>query len=157
MTTKTTRLIYTLEILVAPGAKPPIRAYNESVGLDLYAFLLTESGRPNRAIIPPRTTRLIPTGISAKPPPGHAILVCSRSGLATRSIFVTNAPGVIDPDYRGEIQVLLYNGGHETSYVEHEQRIAQLIVVPLPHVETRIVESFAPTERGAKGFGSRGL
>ena len=146
-----------LELLVASGAKLPSRAYDDSIGLDIYAFLLSESGRPNKAILPPRTTRLIPTGISAKPPSGHAILVCSRSGLATHSIFVTNAPGVVDADYRGEIKVLMYNGGHETYYIEHEQRIAQLLVVPLPHVEMKIVTSLEPTARGEKGFGSTGL
>lgn len=145
-----------LKLLLAPGAKEPYRGYDESVGLDLYAMILGEGGRPNRAILPPRTTRTIQTGVHVLPPPGHAILVCSRSGLARQSIFVTNAPGMVDPDYRGEILVLLYNGGHETQYIMHEQRIAQMLVVPVPLVEMVRVDSFPPSQRGDAGFGSTG-
>lgn len=145
-----------LEILRAPGAKLPYRGYDESVGLDLYALILTDGGRANKLILPPRTTRLVPTGISVRPPPGHAVLICSRSGMAASSIFVTNAPGVVDPDYRGEIKVLLYNGSHETTYIEHEQRIAQMLVVPLPEVEMVEVEKLPASGRGESGFGSTG-
>lgn len=145
-----------LEIRRSPGAKLPYRGYDESVGLDLYAYLPRDGGRGGRSIIPPRTTKPIQTGIFVRPPPGHAVLVCSRSGMAKSSLFVANAPGVVDPDYRGEIIVLLYNGSHETYYVEHEQRIAQMLVVPVPLVEMVEVESFPPTRRGEAGFGSTG-
>jgi dUTP pyrophosphatase len=138
--------------------KMPFRGTPNSIGLDLHAFLLTESGRPNTALIPPKTTRGISTGVIAAPPPGHALFVCSRSGLAKQnSIFVTNSPGVVDPDYRGEIIVLLYNGGHEAYYVRHGDRIAQLVCLPAAVVEVAELPNMdLSTQRGAAGFGSTG-
>lgn len=146
-----------------PRAQLPIRATPRSVGLDIFAFLISESGRPNTAMIPPRTTKAIPTGLIMAPPEmpplkPYALYVCSRSGLARNlSLFVTNAPGVVDPDYRGEIQVLLYNGGHESQYIQHGDRIAQIVMLPTAIPE--IVEDpdlDLNTERGAAGFGSTG-
>lgn len=139
-----------------PDAILPRRGTEQSVGLDLHAYLISETGRPNSRILPPRTTVNVKTGLIMVAPPGFCLLVTSRSGLAGKSIFVTNGPGVIDPDYRGEICVLMYNGGHETYYIKHEDRIAQVLVAPIlvhPYVE---VEAFDETERGAKGFGSTG-
>lgn len=138
--------------------KMPTRATPNSIGLDLYAFLVTETGRANTALIPPRTTRAIPTGIIAAPPTGHALFVCSRSGLArSSSVFVTNSPGVIDPDYRGEIVVLLYNGGHESYYVRHEDRVGQLVCLPVPLVDVEELPALdLKTKRGNAGFGSSG-
>jgi dUTP pyrophosphatase len=143
-----------------PEASPPFRAYGESVGVDLSACLITNSGRPNTAIIGPRMTKAIHTGIALLAPKGFCILVCSRSGMATKSVFVTNAPGVVDPDYTGEMIVLLYNGGVENLYVKHGDRIAQAIVVPF--AACQLVEAPAVPEtdseffRGPRGFGSTG-
>lgn len=135
----------------------PTRGTPNSVGLDLHAFLISESGRPNKALIPPRSTRAIETRIMVEPPQGFAVYVCSRSGLAKGlSLFVTNAPGVVDPDYRGEILVLLYNGGHEAQYVEHGQRIAQIVMLPTPIIEIEEGEIDPNTIRGDAGFGSTG-
>lgn len=135
----------------------PFRATQESVGYDLFAYSKTETGRPNKLLIPPRSTRAVPTGLIIVPPPGYSIFIASRSGLAAKhSLFVTNSPGVVDPDYRGEIMVLLYNGGHEAFYVEHGTRVGQMILLPyksFPYTEVLEVDS---TERGDKGFGSTG-
>jgi dUTP pyrophosphatase len=141
-----------------PDVRMPYRGTENSIGLDLHAYLVTDTGRPNTALIPPRTTRGIATGIVAAPPPGHALFVCSRSGLArSQSIFVTNAPGIIDPDYRGEIVVLLYNGGIESYYVKHDDRVAQLVVVPATVVEMQELPNMnMNTKRGSAGFGSTG-
>lgn len=127
-----------------------------SIGLDLHAYCLSEENRRNTLIIPPRTTRNVATGLLVEPPAFHFLMVCSRSGLASRSIWVANAPGIIDPDYRGEIRVLLYNGSLETYYVKHEDRIAQLVV--LPAIKTMVIEAkeLSPTSRGEEGFGSTG-
>lgn len=144
-------------IVLAEGAMMPVRAYDESIGLDIHAFLLSERGMASKSLIPPNTTRLIPTGVHVRPPPGHAVLVCSRSGLAKESIFVANAPGVVDPDYTGEIFVALYNGSHISWYVHHQMRIAQLLLVPIPTFRLQKVKSLPETERGQKGFGSTGL
>lgn len=137
----------------------PYKATPNSVGLDIHARLISDTGRPNKMLVPPNNTRLVPTGLIAIAPPGHALLVCSRSGLAKdSSVFVTNAPGVIDPDYRGELMVLLYNGGVQSFYVEHEMRIAQLLCLPiLPAQFMEVKNVNMNTLRGEKGFGSSGL
>lgn len=140
--------------------KLPRKATDESIGADVYAYLKTESGRTNKMVIPPGSTRMVPTGIVALAQPPFSILVCSRSGLAAqRTLFVTNSPGVVDPDYRGEIKVLLHNGGVQNQWIEHGDRIAQLILVPIPipdvsesEMDIRLIDS----ERGEKGFGSTG-
>lgn len=137
-------------------AKLPRRWSEESVGYDIHAYCVSETGRPNTVLLPPRTTRNVSTGLLVEPPPGHFVMVCSRSGLAKHSIVVANAPGIIDPDYRGEIMVLLYNGGHESHYLKHEDRIAQLVVVPVTPIEILEVNELSTTGRGAAGFGSTG-
>jgi dUTP pyrophosphatase len=133
----------------------------QAVGSDLHAFLLDESGRGRRLILPPRNTRAIPTGLLIEPPPPDSntvwtATVFSRSGLALKNIWVANAPGLIDPDYRGELKVLLYNGGLETQYIEHEQRIAQLVILQVAYVGFIEVEELTKTERDTRGMGSTG-
>lgn len=127
-----------------------------SVGFDIHACLIGESGREITAIVPPRTTRNIPTALRIEPPDHHFLMVCSRSGLASKSIFVANAPGIIDTDYRGEIYVLLYNGSHETYYVKHGDRVAQMLVVEIVPTAVVEVQEVSDTERGGSGFGSTG-
>ena len=106
------------------------------------------------ATIAPHTTKVIRTGLALRPPPGTLILICSRSGYAAKGVFVANAPGVVDPDYIGEIRVALFNGSLEPFYVKHHDRIAQALVMPYIHPQLRQVESFPPTSRGTRGFGS---
>jgi dUTP pyrophosphatase len=94
-------------------------------------------------------------------PTGHEGQVRPRSGLAARhGVTVLNAPGTIDEDYRGEVQVLLVNHGSEPFTIESGDRIAQLIVAPVVQVEIEVVEGEAAlggTERGDGGFGSTGV
>lgn len=137
-------------------ARLPHRGTEQSVGLDLHAYLISESGRPNTMMIPPHTTRKVPTGLAMRPPAGHAILVCSRSGLASNGVFVTNGPGVVDPDYRGEILILLHNGTPIPYYVKHEDRVAQILVVPVPIVHFEEINELDVTARADAGFGSTG-
>lgn len=146
-----------------PEAQVPTRANGMAIGLDVYAHLLTEQGRPNKAMIPSRNARLISTGIKIavaleQNKLSHYVQVVSRSGMALKSIFVANAPGIIDPDYTGELGVILYNGGHETYWVQHGDRIAQLIIAPIviPDEIITVDVVIAETDRGAKGFGSTG-
>lgn len=146
-----------LEVLrLKADASLPYRAYDESAAYDLSAYLLNDAGRPMTATLAPFTTKLIPTGLALRAPVGHLILVCSRSGLAVRSVFVANAPGVVDPDYTGEIKVILYNGGQEAHYVKHNDRIAQALIVPFAECALREVKNFPNTIRGERGFGSSG-
>lgn len=137
----------------------PTKATPEAVGYDLYAYHKTESGRPNKILIPPQSTKAIPTGLIVIPPEGYSIFVGSRSGMAKEnSLFVTNAPGIIDPDYRGELMVLLYNGGHQSIYISHGDRVGQMILLPFKSFSMFDVkfEELDKTGRGDKGFGSTG-
>lgn len=145
--------------------KEPRLGTNHSVGADIHAYIKTESGRPSKVMIPAKATRAINTGLVVKSSQGilegnTAIFVCSRSGMAKeKSIFVTNSPGVIDPDYRGEVLVLLYNGGHEAQYIEDGDRVAQLLVMPVTTpmiVESEMDMREDVTTRGDAGFGSTG-
>ena len=114
-----------------PNAVAPQHAYGESAAWDLSAFTLTPEGRTRTLTLPPRSTILVSTGLALRAPSGSVVLICSRSGTASRSIFVTNAPGVVDPDYGGEIKVHLFNGSMEPYYVQHGDRIAQALILPL--------------------------
>jgi len=140
-----------------PRAKLPVRANPQAVGWDVFAFCLSENGRPISRAVHQRSVTAISTGLVVQPPPGFYFQCCSRSGLAARGVFVANAPGIIDPDYTGELIVLLVNTSYETHYVAHEHRIAQLILCPI--VETELVELDSAPEtlgRGEAGFGSTG-
>ena len=85
-----------------PDAALPSYAYEKSAALDLSAHLLSSGSHPFVLTLPPNSVKLIGTGLAMRPPANHVILICSRSGLATRGIFVANAPGVVDPDYTGK-------------------------------------------------------
>ena len=104
------------------------------------------------------TRALIPTGISMAIPPGYEGQIRPRSGLAVKhGIAIVNAPGTIDSDYRGEIQVILINLGSEPWIVKRGDRIAQLVIAPVLSVDLEAVEDLAGTVRGAGGFGSTGV
>jgi dUTP pyrophosphatase len=139
-----------------PDAILPRNWSKESVGYDIHAYSKTETGRPNKIMLPPHFTKNVSTGLQIEPPPGYFIMVCSRSGLAKVSVFVANAPGIVDPDYRGELKVLLYNGGFQTHYIQHEDRIAQIVMVPVTSMGVLETEVLSETERGEQGFGSTG-
>lgn len=141
-----------------PQARLPTRAHSTDVGYDVYAHMVSETGAPLTRTLHQRGVTPIHTGIVVRPPEGYFVQVCSRSGLATKGLFVANAPGIVDPEYIGEIIVLLYNGGFETQYVKHGDRIAQLVVTPATYVEVAELKK-APkaTERGQAGFGSSGV
>ncbi len=146
-----------LEVVrLTTSAELPIRAYPGSAALDLFADLLVD-GRSKVRTVSPGTSLTIGTGVALRPPPGNCILVCSRSGLAQNGVFVVNAPGVVDPDYIGEIKVILTNVGLQPQYFRHGDRIAQVLVTPFSFVSLREVKVLPKTVRGEKGFGSSGL
>ena len=137
------------------GADLPLPAYQSALaaGLDLYAAV--PAGAP--LVLAPGAWAAIPTGLALALPAGMEAQVRPRSGLAARNgITVLNAPGTIDADYRGEVQVLLINHGREPFAIERGARVAQLVIAPV--VAARLVEvaSLDETERGAGGFGSTG-
>ena len=127
-----------------------------AAGMDLRACL-AEADREAGLILPPMGRALVPTGLALILPGGHEGQVRPRSGLAARhGITVLNAPGTIDSDYRGEVQVLLINLGPENYRICHGDRIAQLVVAPCCQVELQVTETIDATARGAGGFGSTG-
>jgi len=139
-----------------PQARLPKRWSNGAVGYDLHAYIMTEYGKPSKTLVPPCSTVNIATGLSIETPKDCFMFVCPRSGLGRHSISVTNSPGLIDPDYRGEIRVLVYNGSYVNFWVEHDMRIAQLVVMPITPINILEVKELSSTERGAAGFGSTG-
>lgn len=101
--------------------------------------------------------RLVDTGVRVAIPNGYVGLVCPRSGMACKhEVTVINAPGVIDPNYRGSIKVGLVNHNSVGFDIREGDRIAQLLIVPVPRVMFQQVEELDDTERGADGFGSSG-
>lgn len=100
----------------------------------------------------------VPTGLQIAIPDGFEGQVRPRSGLAFRhGLTVTNAPGTIDSDYRGELKVLLVNLGAEPVRLERGMRIAQLVIAPVVQAEVSEVSTLDETNRGAGGFGSTGV
>jgi dUTP pyrophosphatase len=107
----------------------------------------------------PGERRTVPTGIALALPPGVAGLVVPRSGLAARhGVGVVNGPGLIDPNYRGEVKVVLVNHGAERFEAAAGDRIAQLLLVPYLSPAVAAVAELPPSGdgRGAGGFGSSG-
>jgi dUTP pyrophosphatase len=108
----------------------------------------------------PGERALVPTGLALAIPPGFEGQVRPRSGLALRhGITLPNAPGTIDSDYRGEVQVLLYNAGREPFCVRRGDRIAQLVIAPVARLGFQEVDDSAAlgaTARGGGGFGHSG-
>ena len=99
--------------------------------------------------------RYIPARIAL--PPGYEAQIRPRSGLALRhGIVIPNSPGTIDADYRGEIQVILWNAGADAFDVGRGDRIAQLVVAPVVRPEWTVVEALSESSRGAGGFGHTG-
>ncbi len=134
-----------------PTAQIPAQAHDDDAGYDLCAN--------GSAIIPARNGRaLVPTGIAVAIPPGHGGFVLPRSGLALKhGVTVLNAPGLIDPQYRGEVKVLLVNTDPDADYhVEPGDRIAQLVIQPVVYVEWREQVDLDSTARDDFGFGSTG-
>ena len=134
-----------------PAVKLPIYKTNGASGMDLIAFT-------NKPInIKPKTSSLIPTGLSVSFSKDYEIQIRPRSGLAAKNnISVLNTPGTIDSDYRGEIKVILYNHGNNEFTINNGDRIAQMILAPVIKIELEETNSLPETIRGKAGFGSTG-
>ena len=128
----------------------PSYATEGAAGLDLRAALRS------RLVLGPGDRALVPTGLRIAVPRGYEAQVRPRSGLALRhGIVLPNSPGTIDSDYRGEVQVILWNAGPEPFAISRGDRIAQLVIAPVAHVELE-ESALDETPRGAGGFGSTG-
>jgi dUTP pyrophosphatase len=120
----------------------------EDAGMDLHAV--------EDVTLEPGVARLVPTGLTLEVPPGFEAQVRPRSGLALKhAITIPNAPGTIDPGYRGEVRVIMLNLGRDAYTVHAGDRIAQMIVTRYEAVEW-LEGSLANSTRGAGGFGSSG-
>ena len=122
-----------------------------SSGMDLMAFV------ENPIKILPNTVELIPTGLSIAIPEDLEVQIRPRSGLAAKSsISVLNTPGTIDSDYRGELKIILFNHGNKDFIVNNNDRVAQMVLMPVSKVDFNEVEKLPDTLRGESGFGSTG-
>ena len=134
-----------------PKAELPKYKTEGSSGMDLMALI------ENPIKIKSQNSALIPTGLSIAIPEDMEVQIRPRSGLAVKSnISVLNTPGTIDSDYRGEIKIILFNHGKEEFTVNNNDRIAQMILMPVLKAEFEEVEELPKTVRGSGGFGSTG-
>jgi len=129
----------------------PAYQSEHAAGMDLVAAV------SNDVELLPGTVVAVPTGIRLEIPPGYEGQVRPRSGLAARhAIGIPNAPGTIDADYRGEVQVLLVNLGHAPYVVRRGDRIAQLVFTPVVRATLDVAPELSETARGEGGFGHTG-
>ena len=143
-----------VQIKRAPGSADlplPQRMTEHAAGFDVAAAVSAPT------TLQPGDIRLIPCGFFMAIPHGYEAQVRPRSGLASKhGITMVNAPGTIDADYRGEVHVPLINLGRDPFVVERGMRIAQMLVLPVPHVEIEEVADLDETKRGKRGFGHTG-
>jgi len=122
-----------------------------AAGMDLKAFIDAD------VTIPPLGRARIPTGLFVEVPAGYEAQVRPRSGLAVRhGVTILNAPGTVDSDYRGELEVILVNLGSEPFTLKNGDRIAQMVISPVTRAVLCETGSLTDTERGSGGFGSTG-
>ena len=134
-----------------PAVKLPVYKSNGASGMDLMAFIKEPIN------VKSKTSSLIPTGLSVAFSEDYEIQIRPRSGLAAKNnISVLNTPGTIDSDYRGEVKIILFNHGKKEFIVNSNDRVAQMIVMPIIKAEFEEVENLPKTLRGSGGFGSTG-
>lgn len=136
------------------GEGLPLPAYQSpaAAGFDLAAAI------KEPLTLAPGARALIPTGLVMELPNGFEGQVRPRSGLAIKhGVTVLNAPGTIDADYRGEVQVILVNLGQADFTIERGMRIAQMVIAPVVQAQICWGEELSETERGSGGFGHSGL
>tara|TARA_X000000368_G_C22931592_1_gene667881 strand:+ start:536 stop:973 length:438 start_codon:yes stop_codon:yes gene_type:complete len=134
-----------------PNVKLPEYKSDGASGMDLLAFIKETIN------IKPKTSSLIPTGLSVAFSKNYEIQIRPRSGLAAKkNISVLNTPGTIDSDYRGEIKIIIYNHGNTEFVINNGDRIAQMILSPVLKIEFEETNDLPETIRGEGGFGSTG-
>lgn len=135
----------------AEGLPLPSYATDGAAGMDLLAAVAAP------VTVPPGGRALVPTGLRIALPHGYELQVRPRSGLALKNgVMVPNSPGTIDEDYRGELGVIVLNGGDAPFVVERGMRIAQAVIAPVVRAAWREVAELPETVRGEGGFGSTG-
>ena len=136
---------------LSPEVKLPSYKTSGASGMDLIAFI------KSAITIEPKTSCLIPTGLSMAFSEEYEVQIRPRSGLAAKNnISVLNTPGTIDSDYRGEIKVIIYNHGSDKFVVNNGDRIAQIVLTPVIKMKIEETDNLPETIRGEGGFGSTG-
>jgi len=134
------------------GLPLPSYATTGAAGADVCAAVGKE------LVLPPGARVAVPTGLALAVPPGFEVQVRPRSGLALQhGVTVANAPGTVDSDFRGELQVILVNLGDAPYVIRRGDRIAQLVVAPVVQAQFVPVTALPETARGEGGFGSTGV
>ena len=129
----------------------PAYMTSHAAGMDLYAALEDD------LVISPGARALVPTGIAIAVPWGYEAQIRPRSGLALRDgLTILNSPGTIDPDYRGEIGIIMINHGNEPFTIRKGERIAQIVFAPVARAILTEVADLEQTDRGEGGFGHTG-
>ncbi|WP_323016374.1 dUTP diphosphatase [Castellaniella sp.] len=143
---------YTVEVDVIKLSPEAVVPKRQSIGASAVDLCALEG-----SVIHPGQTGLVKTGLAMSIPCGMTGMVCSRSGLALKhKVFVLNAPGIIDSDYRGDVGVILHNLGDTDFVVDPGSRIAQLLILKHETAFFKEVNVLDETARGANGFGSTG-
>ena len=143
-----------VKVLNLSGNRLPSAQTLQSAGFDLAAN--------EDVVLYPGALRAVGTGLRMVIPEGWEGQIRPRSSIGLKGIYIPNSPGTIDSDYRGEVKVLLHNLSSSKFRVYKGNRIAQLVLAPVPYVTLKNVtpeefEAYADTERGDGGFGSTGI
>ena len=134
------------------GLDLPKYMTEHSAGMDLLAAVEED------VVLEPMEIKLIPTGLKLQLPDAYEAQIRPRSGLALKKgITLTNSPGTIDADYRGEVGIIMQNLGKEQFVVKRGERIAQMVVAPVIQASFEVVNEVNNTDRGVGGFGSTGV
>ena len=134
-----------------PAVEIPTYKTSGASGMDLMAFIK----KPIK--LAPKSSCLVPTGLSVAFSNEYEIQIRPRSGLAAKnSISVLNTPGTIDSDYRGEIKIILFNHGNTDFIINNKDRVAQMILMPVHKMDLEEVKNLPDSIRGKSGFGSTG-
>ena len=140
-----------IKIKMEQGAEDlfPAKAHSSDAAWDLRARTALE--------LPVGRSTLVPTGVYIELTEHYEAQVRPRSGLALKhDLMLTNSPGTIDAGYRGEVGVIMYNGGQTPYRIERGDRIAQMVICKLPEVSLILSDSLSSSDRGEGGFGSSG-
>ena len=140
-----------VKIKLEPGCETffPKKAHIDDAGYDLYSCIDIE--------LAPMSGTAVPVGFAMELPSGYEAQIRPRSGLAAKHhITVTNSPGTVDANYRGEVKAILYNLGKEPFTIKRGDRIAQMVICKLPEIELKEAATLSKSDRGTGGFGSSG-
>lgn len=143
-----------MEVKIINRSQYPLPQYEtvQAAGLDVKANI-TEA-----MTIKPLERVLVPTGLYVELPEGYEMQIRPRSGMAAKfGLTVLNSPGTIDPDYRGEIKVILANVSSQDYLLNPGERVAQMVITQFTRIEWQSVEELEETERGGGGFGHTGV